>query len=105
MRAIARSLRSRLAKMERVCHVGEFDHMSMDELRDYCDREVLNLIADFGGNSEALVDFIRSDEKLSIIDNANSNSIPWIEELINRALYNQKKSKNSLFTKLGPICP
>jgi hypothetical protein len=62
MRGITRAFRGRLAKMERVCHVGEFDHMSMDELQDYCDREVMHCLLSTGLDADAFLRFIQTDD-------------------------------------------
>ena len=61
MRGIARGLRSRLAKMEGSCQVGEFDHMSLDEVQDYCDQQIIEYVAEFDGKADAFINAIDSD--------------------------------------------
>lgn len=86
MRAIARSLRSRLAKMEGSFRVGEFDHMSMEELRDYCDQQMLEHVAEFNGNTNDLIASIELDKDWSLKDLVASSFQHYLADMRKRGL-------------------
>lgn len=89
MRAIARSLRSRLAKMEGSCRVDEFDQMSMDELQNYCDRETLECLSLFDGNINLLMNSIKSNTEWPLRDLVVCSYQHHLDDMHKRGLLTQ----------------
>jgi hypothetical protein len=72
--------------MEGSCRVGEFDHMSIEELRDFCDQQMLEHIAEFNGKASEFIASIELEKDWSLKDFVASSCQHHLADMQKRGL-------------------